>query len=216
MRHLSITLYVLIFIIWYNALGAQTNVTRKNSIQFDYGISVTFHYNPPVNLNACDEGCFTEEQESRISSNASIGFYRKLNDRNALKLGVGLSEYRYWEKGSAGSGGGSLYPFEDIYELKYYNFSFGFKHLFYAEHIIMPFIETEFILELPDETYNLTENYGIANKSQVGATIEISNRWSANLGAFFKTGIMNYKKSKRYKSYVPYGYGIQIGLNFKI
>ena len=87
-------LFILHFFIMNNAF-----MNAQNRIELDFGVANTLHYKQPINLNYCDEGCFPNEQKARLAVNVGLSYYKSINQRNEIKIGIGASQYRYWEKG---------------------------------------------------------------------------------------------------------------------
>lgn len=216
MKYLSVILLLLVLILSSYNLNAQDTDDVKYSIQIDYGISNTLHYNQPVIVTFCEEGCYPEVQKPRIASNMDLSIYRAYNKNNSLKIGVGFSEYRFFEKGLASPGDASLLPYESIIELQYFSFNAGFRHIFNSNNNIFPFVATELIYEVLPGDKIIMKNYGLASKSKIGAIIRISDKWSTAVECFYKTGIVNYREKKFDKNYIPFGYGIQVGIEMKI
>ncbi len=65
---------------------------KKYSIQLTNGIAKTFHYNDPVSISACTEGCPADEQKASIGTIIDLHVYRTFNSKNSFKLGIGFSE----------------------------------------------------------------------------------------------------------------------------
>lgn len=186
----------------------------KYSLQLDYGLSNTLHYQQPVNLILCFEGCFAEEQKARLASNIHANIYRSFNLKNSLKFGLGISKYRFLEKGLASPGDDSLLPYEDIRELRYWNISLGFRHIITQKKQVQLFSEVDLIYERLQSGYYLAKKSGLAIKSQIGIITKSSDQWSAVITAFYKSGMIRYTKENPWsKTYIPFGYGLQIGFN---
>jgi len=216
MKYLSVIVLLLVINLSSYNLHAQDDIEGKYSIQIDYGISNTLHYNQPVNVSFCEEGCYPEVQKPRIASNLDLEIYWAHNKKNSWKIGVGFSEYRFFEKGLASPGDATLLPYESTIELTYISFNAGFRHMFCPKNNICPFVETELIYELSPGEKIFLKNYGLANKSKIGTIIRISDKWSTTVECFYKTGIINYLKKEFNKTYVPFGYGIQLGIEMKL
>jgi len=196
---------------------AQNKDERKYSIQFSYGVAKTLHYNQPVNLVLCFEGCIAEEQEERSAPNVDLSVYRNLNRKNSVKVGIGFSAYKFWESGGISPGSGGLSPYETTRELKYFTISTGYRHIFETSKLISPFFETDLLWEIHrDESYFLKKS-GIALKPQVGFIVRVSNSFNILVDGFYKSGIVPYnKESILNENYIPYGYGLEVGMNLRM
>jgi len=212
------TFVFLITILFLNSelLFSQKNTSSKYNLQLNLGVSNTLHYNRPVNLNfRCFEGCFPEEQKSRITPNVDFNIYRNLNQNNSLKIGFGVSSYRYWERGQAGDGGGGFSPYEFINEWSFYGLSLGYRYIFHSEKKVNLFIENDFVYEIPiNESRNITNGFAIQPK--IGAIIKMNANWSFIAHGFYKSSLTKYSDKGWGKEYRPYAIGIQLGLNLKI
>ena len=197
-------------------LSAQDIVARKYSLQLDLGLSRTFHYNQPINLNPCIEGCFPENQKPRITPNIELGIYRDLNAKNSFKIGIGVSSYKFWEEGMAGTGGGDYLPFQQTVRHSFYNISAGFRHIFNDQTKVKVFFEPNMLYEIPVKDYYLLPKNGVAAKLKLGTLINLSNKWGLIAEGFYQSGITRYNERDFGKDYIPFAYGLQFGLNLKI
>jgi hypothetical protein len=212
------TFVFLLTILFVNSelLFSQKTKSAKYNLQLNLGVSNTLHYNRPVNLNfGCFEGCFPEEQNSRITPNVDFNIYRILNQNNSLKIGFGVSSYRYWERGQEGDGGGGLAPYESIKRWSFYGLSIGYRYIFYSEKKVNLFIENDFVYEIPiDDNRYITNGFAIQPK--IGAIIKFNSNWSFIAHGFYKTSLTEYSETGWGKEYKPYAYGVQLGINLKI
>lgn len=221
MKNGSVVTMVGILIMFSEIALAQNNNERKYSIQFNYGIAKTLHYNQPVNFVLCFEGCNAEEQEERSTPNLDLSVYRNLNRNNSLKVGVGFSSYKFWESGGISPGSGGLSPYETTRELKYFTISTGYRHIFETSKLISPFFQADLLFEIhrdenSDESYFLKKT-GIAVKPQIGFVVRVSKSFNILVDGFYKTGVVKYnKESILDENYIPYGYGLEVGMNLKI
>lgn len=215
MKYISlITILTILNLNSSNILAQDTNLS-KYSLQLNLQLSRTLHYNQPVNLNQCIEGCFAEEQKSRITPNINFSLYRDFNKKNSLKIGLGSSSYRYFEKGMTNTGGGDFLPYESTTKWSFYSLYAGFRHIFTPLKKVKLFLENDFIYEIPAVDYGLTKN-GFAIQPKIGAIINLSDNWSVIAEGFYKSGITNYKEKDFGKDYIPYAYGLQLGVNLKL
>lgn len=216
MKYFSVILSTLILNLISIRLIAQDSHEKKYSFQFDLGISRNLHYSQPVSIDLYYEPYFPQEQKARFAPNINLSLYRAIDDRNSLKLGIGFSAYRFKEKGISSDGGPTFSPYETIQQLGYFNISSGFRHIFNTTNKLRPFIETDVMFEIhPYEDYIHKKN-GIAMMQQVGVVLKLSAKSSLIVDGFYKTGIVAYNKIKIDKDYIPFGYGIQVGMNFTL
>jgi len=212
MKHLTSFLILAMLLTSSEILFGQD---RNYSLQLNLGLSRTLHYNQPVNQNRCIEGCFPEQQKSRNTPNGSLNLYRELNQENSLKLGLGASSYRYWEKGLAGDGGGTSSPYELTNRWSFYGISLGYRYIFKTEKKVRFFLENDFIYEVPTEDYPLLKS-GLAIQPKIGGILSINSNWSIIAQGFYKSALTVYSDKDFGKDYRPYAYGIQFGINLKI
>ncbi|WP_423999126.1 hypothetical protein [Maribacter sp. IgM3_T14_3] len=212
---IKILLFITLFTTPLILLG-QDNTVSKYSLQFNLGVSRTLHYNQPLSLIQCIEGCFPEEQKPRISPNVNFSIYRNIDDKNSLKLGFGSSSYRFWESGQSNVGDGVTFvPFELVQRWSFYGLSLGYRYVLNSEKKVRLFVENEFIYEIPVQHYELLKS-GIAIKPKIGAMLSINDRWSILAEGFFKSALTIYSDKNFGEDYRPYAYGIQLGINLKI
>lgn len=216
MKIWSINIIGAILIMISGSLMAQNGDERKYIIQFDYGISRTFHYIQPIQLRMCIDGCYAEDQKARMASNFDLSIYQNFDRKNSVKIGIGLSEYRFWENEMIGPGNGSFAPRDIIRELKYFAFSTGYKHIFGTTQLINPFFELDLLFEIPRAESYLHNKSGVAIKPQIGAHVRISDKLNIVFSGFYKSGIVRYSEIIFDKVYLPFGYGIEVGVNMKI
>jgi hypothetical protein len=188
----------------------------KYSLQFNLGLSRTLHYNQPVSLIQCIEGCFPEEQKSRISPNVNLSIYRDFNHKNSLKISFGSSSYRFWERGQVNVGDGITFlPFESVHRWSFYGLSLGYRYILNPKKKVRLFVENEFIYEIPTQDYALFKS-GLAIQPKIGAILSINDRWSILAEGLFKSALTIYSDKNFGEDYRPYAYGIQIGVNLKM
>lgn len=197
-------------------LLSQDDPKREYSVQLNLGLSRTLHYNQPVNLIQCIEGCFPEEQTAKTTPNGNLNLYRDFDKKNSLKIGFGASSYKFEERGQSNIGDGVTFvPVESVRRWSFYGFSVGYRYIFNSEKKVRLFIENDFIYEIPTEDYPLFQS-GLAIQPKIGAILGIDNNWSIIAEGFYKSALTVYSDKDFGKDYKPYAYGIQLGVNLKI
>lgn len=198
-------------------LNAQETTARPARIQFDLGVANTFHYHAPVELILCFEGCTAEEQDARLAPRLEAGFYLPVFNRSELKVGVGYNEVRFRELTAEPV---LLEPYESDYRFKFIGLALGYRHNFFGNHTVSPFIENNLLLD-----YTIQENQhryssrdilntvNFAYQFDLGLLARLSETTALNVNAFFKTGLKKYAKRS---DYLPYGYGVEMGLSKKL
>jgi len=215
MKHPTFVLALIAFFFSPTCLLSQDDKPRKFSLQFNLGLARTFHFSQPVQgLFLCFEGCRSEEQKARIAPNFNFSLYRDFNESHSLKIGYGRYNYRYWERGLSSAGGDELFPYESTLRWEFDGISIGYRHTFNSTKKVRLFIASELIYEIPIGPA-LIKN-GVAVQPKFGAIINLTNRWSFVGEAFYKNAVTNYSDNPRGDNYVPYAYGIQLGINFRI
>jgi hypothetical protein len=194
-------------------LMAQSGNDKKYNIQFNYGMAKTLHYRQPVNFIMCFEGCTATKQIAKVAPHYELSLYRNWNAKNSLKIGVGFSVYKSFEKG--------LYlfdntPYETTREFKYVAFSTGYKRIFSTNSLIRPFFEAELLFEMYRGGSDYFKKWGVAIKPQVGAQVKISDKLVVVLDGFYKSGIVKYNAFNYNRDYIPFSYGVEVGMNLKI
>ncbi len=172
-------------------LSFENSVFAQSKIALDYGISNTLHYNQPVNLNFCDEGCFPNKQRAKLAHNIALSYYKSINAKHEIKIGIGASQYRYWEKGMASDGASNLYPYQNIHEFSYYNFTIGHRFKLKQYKKIKLYIENSVIYERLIYESSVLKQRGMAIKMGIGFLTRISKKLDANFKAFYKSGLTN-------------------------
>ena len=215
MKYLAYILIIPTLLTNPEILLGQDSGQSKYSLQLNLGLSRTLHYNRPVAQNQCIEGCFPEVQKPRNTPNGSLSLYRELNHKNSFKIGLGASNYTYREIGLAGDGGGTFSPYELTNRWSFYGLSIGYRYIFNQEIKVRPFIENDFVYEIPTEDYALLKS-GLAIQPKIGAILSINTNWSILAEGFYKSALTTYSDKDYGKDYKPYAYGIQLGINLKI
>jgi hypothetical protein len=153
-----------------------------------------------------------EKQKALIAPNFDFSLYRNLDGKNSMKIGIGSSAYEFREAGWASTGSGQ-YDYDRTREFRYLTFSAGYRHTFTVGGRVSPFVQTELLVErYRGEGYFLKEG-GVAVKPQIGGVFRASDKLEVVFDAFYKSGIVAYDLNK---DYIPFGYGIEIGVNMKI
>jgi len=215
MKHRISAHLVMVLLFITSQVNAQKESESKTRFQFEFGFANTSHYGL-ANLNFCDEGCFPDEREARLSQNFNLGLFRKLNSRNEIKFGIGVSQYRHWEKGLASPGGPTLIPYEQTMDFNYYNFSIGHQYKFKSSGKIKPYLENSIIYDRLQHESNILTKGGLAIKTSLGALLKVSNKMYINLDGFFKSGITKYNKNDYSNKFIPFAYGIEFGVGFDL
>ena len=216
MKTRILTLLSLLLYLPLQHLTAQnTPPTSRYSLQLDFGRAKTFHYNAPVFLILFYEGSIVEKQFARTAPDYLLSVAYDVDTKNSIKIGYGFSQYRFYEKGLSDVGDGSaFYPYEILWTFKYFQSVLGYRHLLSTAGPISPFLQSEIIGEYLFKKYYTVNKLGVAVKFGVGTLLRLSKHWSADLNAFYKTGITRYNPLP-YPKYIPYSYGLQAGLNYR-
>lgn len=194
---------------------------KKHKLQANYGLTMTLHYNKPVNLfGIFEEAPFPVEQDARLSNNFGINYYRSINPNNEIEIGLGLSQYSFDEGGYYTPGGGEYLPYKFTVDFDYLDISIGHRYAFSMARKIRPYLENNLMYELLFKKNNAYDtNFkigGIAVKFMAGVRIDISNYAYLNAQTAFKSGVIRYNKNRNHlDSYIPYGYGVEIGVGIK-
>ena len=123
-----------------------------------------------------------------------------MNQKNSLKIGLGASIYRYWEKGLAGDGGGTSSPYELTHNGAFMVYLYGYRYIFNTEIKVRPFIENDFVYEIPTEDYALLKS-GLAIQPKIGAILGINTNWSILMEGFYKSVLTTYSDKDFRKDY---------------
>ncbi len=195
---------------------------KKHKLQANFGLTKTLHYNKPVNLfGIFEEAPFPVEQDARLSKIKDINYYHSINPNNEIEIGTGLSQYSFDESGYYTPGGGEYLPYKLTVKFNYFNFSIGHRYAFLDARKIRPYFENNLMYELlikEGNDYDTNFKFGgVAAKFMAGVRIDISDYTYLNAQAIFKSGILRYNKNEsRLDSYIPYGYGVEIGVGIKL
>lgn len=211
MRTLEAVLIVVLLLSSGEALS-QPKPMYKGSFQLNLGLSKTLHYNQPVRILACIEGCYPSEQRARTARNLEMGYYRTLNYKNELKLSTGFTEYRFWEKGMASDGGGILNPYTWIVTSYYLDFSMGYRYTFPADKRVRPFLESQLTYELLTSSDRVLKPRSFATSLKFGGILDASKGRSLIISAYFKSGVSRYNKEGYGEAYVPFAIGVEVGV----
>lgn len=206
---------IMLLIAFSLKLSAQEENERRYSIQLNYGISRTLHYYTPVNFRVCFEGCYAEQQNARTVPNFDVSLYRKIGTNSSVKLGVGITSYKFFETGMESPVFGFV-PYQMTYTNKYVMVSGGYRKLFKSGGIFRPFIEGELIYEnLRNEEYAFTK-FGLALKSKLGGVFTISKDIQIGIDGFYKSAITPYNEFKIDRNYFPFAYGAELSVIYVI
>lgn len=197
-------------------LYGQNTAIHKNSFQMTAGFAISLHYDQPISMLPCLEGCYAEKQRPALAKSMAMSYYRHFNNRNAVKIGLGFSQYRYWEEGLASPGDNTLLPYERIFEHHYFNLMLGYRFSFWSRPGFEAYFEPEVVYErgLNEELYLL--NNAWAAKGNFGVIIPVNGRLRINTNLFYKTGLSRYNTdywNNSLVTYIPFAAGLDIGVS---
>jgi hypothetical protein len=205
--------FILLFILSYGFTSAQTNDFNKYSLQLNFGFAITFHYDSPVNLNQCIEGCFPQEQESKLTTNAELSVYRNFDKHHGLNIGIGFFGFDYSESGTGGIGDGGFAPYTFENSWDFYGISLGYRYILNPDANFSVFAENDFIYDISAENYDVITN-GLSIQPKVGVLYDFNDKWQLLAQGFFRSALTSYSNTDIVDEYKPYAYGINIGVNF--
>ena len=209
-------LKIIIVLGWSSSTAVAQNLMEeplRNSCQLSTARAFTLHYQSPVQLSVCFEGCMVEKQQARIAPTYTLNYYRQIFPKHSLRLGIGLTEYRFRESGLSSDGAHTYYPYEDIYQEIYSAFVLGHRYMFAPLKVISPFLESTVIYESAggDAFYSLK---GISLQLTTGLSWRLKSSFSIMLNGFYKSAITNYYHGHISRQYYPFSYGMELSALF--
>ncbi len=101
-------------------------------------------------------------------------------------------------------------------EKRYFNFSAGYRRVFGHQKLFSPFIEATLYGEIYTSDNYILKRLGAAIAPQIGTIVNFSNKVYGVIQVFYKSGVLRYNSKRLRKAYIPYAYGIQIGVGFNL
>ncbi|MCB0665904.1 MAG: hypothetical protein KDC80_08795 [Saprospiraceae bacterium] len=190
---------------------AQPGIWERSRVQFTFGQLSTLHYDAPTHLRLCVEGCQPRLQESRFSPTVSLAYYYRYHPKQEVSLGIGLTEYRFAEEGTAAPGD---YIYRRSVRNKYVSLTLGHRYSLLTQKKITPFVESRVEYErLRNEDYFLKRG-ALAASIKLGAQIAVTERLHLMAGGSFRSAVIKYSVQSPLIEYYPYGLGGELGVAF--
>lgn len=204
--------------LWVYQLNAQEAHSGKYALQFDFGVGQNLAYHQPYTFIRCAQLCWPDRQPVTSTLNFNFSLYNHLNAQDALKFGIGFSTYDFVEISRRfGSLDGNSNHWERKLTFRVFNFSSGLRHTFYEDRSINPFVETALLAELihRQDAISYLNRVGVANRSQIGVMLKMTRYSSIIIAGFFQSELLRHYNLKSFKTYVPFSYGVQVGISVK-
>ncbi len=193
---------------------SQMEPLLRNAVQLTTARAFTLHYQQPVALSVCFEGCIPEKQVALMASTNTLSYYRQIRPRHTVRLGFGLVDYRFEETGLASDGSSSYHPYVDIQDYTFFALLMGHRFMVSPQKALSPFIESTLFYEWGDQ-YDFNENLrGASLQLGLGIAWRMTQTFSLTLDGYYKSAIMNYKRRHSGDPYYPFSYGMQLALLF--
>lgn len=205
--------WILFFLLASLCANAQTDDFSKYNLQFDLGFASTLHYDEPINLTQCIEGCSAQEQDAAITSSFNFSFYRNFDNHHGLKLGVGFFGFEYSESGIGGIGDGNVSSYELDNSWNFYGIAIGYRYILNPDANFTVFAENDFIYDIPAENYNIITS-GLSIQPKIGVLYDFNDQWQLLAQGFFRSALTSYSETDIVDDYKPYAYGVNFGVNF--
>ncbi|MEP6645865.1 MAG: hypothetical protein ABJC12_02150 [Saprospiraceae bacterium] len=208
--HLAI--FCICFMCFAGRMRGQDHNIKTKRIEIDFGLAKTFHYNAPVNLISCYEGCFATKQKALPAINGDISYFISLNEKNEINVGLGGAQYRYYEMGLAYSPDPNPSEYEETNTYTYIDFFVGHRLTLAAGKKIRPFLENNLIMEVLPGDWYVIKPVNFAWKIKSGLNIPISTKFTVNMCCYYKTAVLRFDFKDFDSHYFPYAFGIQMGV----
>lgn len=214
---MKFTLTTFSLVILSNIVLAQNLMEEplRNSCQLSSARAFTLHYQSPVQLSVCFEGCMPETQRALLSPTYTLNYYRQIYPKHSLRLGIGITEYRFSESGLSSDGANGYYPYKDIQNYLYTAYLLGHRYMVTPRKVISPFLESTATYESAGGKggifYSLS---GVSIQLATGVSWRLTPSVSIMLSGFYKSAIMNYYHGNPSRRYYPFSYGMEFSVLF--
>jgi len=213
MKKKNLFLFIILKLAIISTVSGQEISKSNTSWQLNLGMGRTLHYNAPITVVSMSiEGSYTKEQDARLGKNIDLIIHKKINSLNGIIFGLGYSEYRFFDKGLASTGGSGFSNYEEIVVNNYINIHLGHRLIFEKQIKGLIYIENNIITEFPILYYDQMNKFNFAYKVKTGWMYNMSDNYALNINGYFKTAIAKYGIGALGEKYYPYGYGIEFGI----
>ena len=191
--------------------AATSLLAQRLSAQLSVGVARTGLYNQPAVITAYDEGGFPLSQSASFAPNVNLSLFRKLTERVSLMAGVGIGQYAYTETGMQGNGGPGFSPYTGPTGWTFIEFSGGYRHVFSPEKKTSFLVESGVLYDWNSSDFSPVDG-GFALQQKIGTTSKLTEDSRLTVTIFFKSGVSRYNEPRYGNAYMPYAYGIQVGV----
>lgn len=209
----ELIVFIIVSLSLSNSIFTQTDSLGYSGFKWTVGVAYSFHYNSPVNLIRCAEGCMALEQKGNVSPNIELSYYGLFNHISNLGLGIGFYLPRWRERGLVDDGDGSSYsPYDMVASMSIMNFNFGYFIPIKVRDTKNIYLRPEIGFDMNIE-YNDLRRRGVSGKFIVGYFIPSRKKRNLAIEAFFKSGMMDYNIWSQRTDYIPYAIGAQLTIS---
>lgn len=184
----------------------------KFSVRLHFEPTMTFHYNEPIHLDLCDEDCFIDEQNPSATLNTKLSVLYSLNYKTKIVFGVGRTLYQFNEIGRIGDGSGMYNRYNVVRSLDILSVFTGLRRSFNVDNKVRPYTEIQVACDILLFGEERLRNHSIAANLGAGIEFDIGRSFVGFVGGHFGSGLENYANGKVGEKYIPYGYGLEMGV----
>lgn len=204
------------FLFLSNSISAQNDSFKYKGLKWTLGVAYSFHYNSPVDLIRCAEGCMALQQEGNLSPSIELSYYGLFNHISNLGLGIGFHHLRWSDQGLVDDGDGYTYsPYDMVASMNILNFNFGYFIPIKIKDKMNIYLRPEIGFDMNIE-YKQLRRRGVSGKFIVGCFLSNMKKRNLAIEAFFKSGMMDYNIISQGKDYTPYAVGAQLTISSEV
>lgn len=194
--------------------AAQPLLDSPWQLQLSYGAGPTFHHRAPVPVRLCREGCTPETQTPGVAGGLALSLYRRLGGRHQLSARVGYRGHRFSEAGQASRGGPEVFPYQYEEALRFVHIAMGHRYFFAEGTVLRPFWEHSLTWEVLPAEHPLLRRSSLGARVQIGATVALFPRLALAFSGYGQTALLRYNREGSESPFLPFGYGVEVGLGY--
>ena len=211
MKLLCLTLMTLLS---YSSHGQQ----RKSSFIINFGFQQTDTYQKLFYHFNSIEPSYPTKQLSATFLDLNLLYTRQTKNPKLRSVwGIGINQKGFGENGMASDGSSNYYFYVSKLKKSYLGFYGGLSYDLYTRPKTKITIGQLLNPEIDLDNSDLYKKIPLSTRTNLTFALKVADNFSLSLTPYFQTAFSKYNKTKLTSSssnYIPYGFGLNLGLSF--